>query len=91
MRLKAGADDPFQVLEERLGNSLLAIRKRLGGAGYAAISEQLSTAIKLTETATRLVTRNGLRPCCSTTTTQCTRINSRRNSIEWYSGALRRK
>ena len=38
--------DPFHVLEERLGNSLLAIRKRLGGAGYAAISEQLRTAIK---------------------------------------------
>ena len=38
--------DPFHVLEERLGSSLLAIRKRLGGAGYAAISEQLSAAIK---------------------------------------------
>ena len=36
----------FIVLEERLGNSLLAIRKRLGGAGYAAISEQLGAAIK---------------------------------------------
>ena len=42
----AGAPASFQVLEERLGNSLLAIRKRLGGAGYAAISEQLRTAIK---------------------------------------------
>jgi tRNA 2-selenouridine synthase len=42
----AGAPEPFQALEERLGSSLLAIRKRLGGAGYAAISEQLSAAIK---------------------------------------------
>ena len=42
----AGAPAPFQVLEDRLGNSLLAIRKRLGGAGYAAISEQLKAAIK---------------------------------------------
>ena len=41
-----GASEPFQVLEERLGNSLLAIRKRLGGAGYTAISKQLSAAIK---------------------------------------------
>ena len=41
-----GAPEPFQVLEERLGNSLLAIRKRLGGMGYAAISEQLRAAIK---------------------------------------------
>jgi len=38
--------DPFHVLEERLGSSLLAIRKRLGGGGYALISEQLSAAIK---------------------------------------------
>ena len=42
----ASAPEPFQVLEERLGSSLLAIRKRLGGAGYAAISEQLRAAIK---------------------------------------------
>lgn len=41
-----GASEPFQVLEERLGNSLLAIRKRLGGAGYMTISEQLRAAIK---------------------------------------------
>ena len=39
-------NDSFRVLEERLGNSLLAIRKRLGGEGYAAISEQLRAAIK---------------------------------------------
>jgi tRNA 2-selenouridine synthase len=38
--------DPFHVLEERLGSSLLAIRKRLGGAGYTVISEQLRAAIK---------------------------------------------
>ena len=38
--------DPFLALEERLSSSLLAIRKRLGGAGYAAISEQLGAAIK---------------------------------------------
>ena len=38
--------DPFHVLEERLNNSLLAIRKRLGGLGYAAISEELTAAIK---------------------------------------------
>ena len=38
--------DPFLLLEERLGSSLSAIRKRLGGAGYALISEQLSAAIK---------------------------------------------
>ena len=38
--------DPFQVLEERLNSSLLAIRKRLGGEGYATISEQLRAAIK---------------------------------------------
>ena len=41
-----GAPEPFQVLEERLSSSLLAIRKRLGGAGYTAISEQLRAAIK---------------------------------------------
>ena len=41
-----GASEPFQVLEARLGNSLLAIRKRLGGAGYMTISEQLRAAIK---------------------------------------------
>lgn len=39
-------DDSFRVLEERLGSSLSAIRKRLGSAGYAAISDQLSAAIE---------------------------------------------
>ena len=38
--------DPFHVLGERLSSSLLAIRKRLGAQMYAAISEQLSAAIK---------------------------------------------
>ena len=41
-----GASEPFQTLEERLGSSLLAIRKRLGGAGYTAINEQFRAAIK---------------------------------------------
>ena len=38
--------DPFQVLGERLGNSLFSIHKRLGGDRYQAISKQLNSAIK---------------------------------------------
>ena len=40
------AHDPFQVLGERLGNSLFSIHKRLGGARYQTISEQLNSAIR---------------------------------------------
>jgi len=42
----AGAQNPFQVLEGRLSNSLLAIRKRLGGARHHLMSEYLRLAIE---------------------------------------------
>jgi tRNA 2-selenouridine synthase len=41
----AAAQDPFEVLENRLNNSLLAIRKRLGGAKHQMLSEQMRSAI----------------------------------------------
>ena len=42
----AGAQDPFEVLEGRLGNSLFAIRKRLGGVRHDVMIEQLRLAIE---------------------------------------------
>lgn len=41
----AAAQDPFEVLENRLSNSLLAIRKRLGGGRHQMMSEQLRAAV----------------------------------------------
>jgi tRNA 2-selenouridine synthase len=42
----AGAHDPFDGLENRLGNSLFAIRKRLGSARHHILNEQLRLAVK---------------------------------------------
>ena len=41
----AAVQDPFDVLENRLSNSLFAIRKRLGGARHQMISDQLRAAV----------------------------------------------
>jgi tRNA 2-selenouridine synthase len=41
----AAAQDPFDALENRLSDSLLAIHKRLGGAKHQMISEQLRVAV----------------------------------------------
>ena len=42
---RSGAQDPFEVLENRLSDSLLAIHKRLGSSKHQMISEQLRAAV----------------------------------------------
>ena len=82
--------DPFQVLGERLGNSLFSIHKRLGGARYQAISAQLNSAIKAHKIGDPSGHRDWIKHYCWIITIRCTSTNLKKEHRVVF-GALKKK